>query len=113
MSDRDDLVKAGYIVKRLSPYHVQVSKPGSKIVVNVWPTVQKILQQYVPGPAPYYKHLLEEVEAIFEADSPAYMIKMAQRYYDEWQKSITPEMREAQRLHEIDMDRLHVLLDPL
>lgn len=35
----------GYIVEKKSPYHWHVKHPKSWIILNIWPTTKKMLQQ--------------------------------------------------------------------
>lgn len=56
-----ELQRAGYLVKTCSAYHLQVKNKGGDIVINVWPTANKILRDYAPGPAAVYDDLLKAV----------------------------------------------------
>lgn len=65
--ESNKLRQKGYIVVQNSPWHWSIrrkDRPG--IQVEVWPTVQKILKKYSPGPAPKYRgSLFDAVEKEF------------------------------------------------
>lgn len=105
--DQDTLNRHGYITKRFTEYHFEVQKKDSKIIVSVWPTARKILKKYSPGPAPRYRDIVEAVEDIFKTDEPSYIQMLKKRWFDEWQATITPEMRAAQEL--VDVWRFETL----
>lgn len=61
---KEQLLQAGYLVKKCSEYHLQVKNKGGDIIINVWPTAGKILRDFAPGPAPYYDDLLKAVHKL-------------------------------------------------
>lgn len=65
-NDKKKLESAGYYVKVFTPYHWEVSRDGGTKIISVWPTAQKILVKFQPGPAPRYKgSLLDAVDELY------------------------------------------------
>lgn len=58
------LQNAGYLVKTCSPWHLQVKNKGGDIIINVWPTANKILRDFAPGPAEIYDDMLKAVHKL-------------------------------------------------
>lgn len=54
------LRSAGYQVVQRSVFHIQILDDDSTI--NIWPTTNKILKQFKPGPAKKFTNLLSAVE---------------------------------------------------
>lgn len=63
------LLKAGYLVKRCSEYHLQVKLEGKKQIVNLWPTANKILKEFAPGPAAKFNNndLIRTVDKLLKS----------------------------------------------
>ena len=61
----NQLAKAGYAVEVKSPYHLHVRRKGDHLLVNVWPTAEKIMVQYDAG-ATVYTHLLSHIKKLFD-----------------------------------------------
>lgn len=75
------LDEAGYVTKAFSPFHFQVKKKGEKDIVNVWPTAQKVLKKFSPGPAPYYSDILKAVKLLLEAATPQHIQYLKDRNF--------------------------------
>lgn len=66
-SDELKLQKAGYLTKCFTPYHFQVrTKEDSFTIINIWPTANKILKQFEPGPARRYQNVVSAVQRELE-----------------------------------------------
>jgi hypothetical protein len=63
--DRDKIINAGYSLKIHTPFHWQVTKSGDQKLIDIWPTAQKILTHYEPGPAYKYTDILQALDERF------------------------------------------------
>ena len=61
----DSLRKKGYHVIVEKPWHWEVRKSGSRVLVHVWPSVQKYMVAYDREASFYRDNLLECVEKSF------------------------------------------------
>ena len=84
--DSVELKKNGYDVIELTKIHWHVKRPGSRTIVNIWPTVQKFMPNYARRASRYTD--------IVDAVKQSFLYEPMQKPHQSMQREVDKEAQE-------------------